>query len=162
MRFRITWSWLASTSNVLIELRSSGITWRRFHVPHAYWKKFTHGAAVRSIADNKLAAETNFMRRLNQWKVRNATFAYSTLFWHPNLPLFLVNSDYKWLYHDRMRSKRLQTPKKSPWIRRNRLRVILARLYAITRWLQLFDTTINDLRVKLGTYERVRSDRVLS
>ncbi|KAJ8920341.1 hypothetical protein NQ315_012003, partial [Exocentrus adspersus] len=54
---RMTCSWSAMTSKVLMELRSSGMTCFLFQVPQAYWKKSTHGSAVWSIADNKDDAE---------------------------------------------------------------------------------------------------------
>lgn len=41
---------LLLTSNVLIELLSSGITCFLFHVPHANWKKSWQGSCVWSIA----------------------------------------------------------------------------------------------------------------
>jgi hypothetical protein len=55
--FRMTCSLSAITSNVLIELRSSGMMCFLFQEPHAYWKKFWHGSAVESIAANNDAAE---------------------------------------------------------------------------------------------------------
>jgi hypothetical protein len=44
---------LKLTSKVLMEERSSGITCFLFHVPHAYWKKSSHGSFVASIPANK-------------------------------------------------------------------------------------------------------------
>lgn len=50
--FNINCCWSASTSNVDMELRSSGITCFLFHVPQAYSKKFTHGSAWVFMADS--------------------------------------------------------------------------------------------------------------
>ena len=49
-------NWSASTSNVLILDRSSGMRCFLFHAPQANWKKSWHGSADRFIATSNEAA----------------------------------------------------------------------------------------------------------
>ena len=52
------------TSNVEIDDLSSGITCFLFHVPHAYWKKSSHGSLLRSIPESRddAVVETKIVR----------------------------------------------------------------------------------------------------